>query len=281
VHTAGEGYSFPMTGPARRPIIGLTTYRQTTSWGAWHREAALIPAAYLDVLVSAGAQPVLLAPVHATAVDVPAVGTDGAPDVVGTSGLDAVCDRLDGLVLAGGGDVGPGRYDQPPDPRTAGTSEDRDRLEFDLLGLALERDMPVLAVCRGLQVLNVALGGDLVQHLPDRIGSDAHHPAPGAFASVMVTTEPASHVGRLCGPRFEVRCSHHQALDHLGGGLRMTATSDDGVVEAAELDARTFAVGVQWHPEETGDTRLFEGLVAASDEWRSHRGRESPEERAS
>jgi anthranilate synthase component 2/putative glutamine amidotransferase len=269
-----------MTEPVRRPIIGLTTYRQTTSWGAWHREAALIPATYLDVLVRAGAQPVLLPPIHDT-VDVPSVGTDVAPKVPEPSGLDAVCDGLDGLVLAGGGDVGPSRYDQTPDSRTAGTSEDRDRLEFDVLRLALERDMPVLAVCRGLQVLNVALGGDLVQHLPDRIGSDAHHPGPGAFASVMVTTEHDSHVGRLCGARVEVLCSHHQALDHLGRGLRITASSDDGVVEAAELEARTFVVGVQWHPEETGDTRLFEGLVAASYEWRSHRGRESTEERAS
>ena len=270
-----------MAEPARRPIVGLTSYRQTTSWGAWQREAAFVPATYLDVLVRAGAQPLLLAPTRNTLVGMPAGGADVAPESLLPSGLDAVCDRIDGLVLAGGGDVGPGRYDQPPDPRTAGTSEDRDRLEFDLLRLALERDMPVLAVCRGLQVLNVALGGDLVQHLPDRIGSDAHHPEPGAFASVVVTTEHGSHVGRLCGERVEVRCSHHQALDHLGRGLRITATSDDGVVEAAELESRSFVVGVQWHPEETGDTRLFEGLVAASLEWRSHRDHESTEERVS
>jgi putative glutamine amidotransferase len=270
-----------MAEPARRPIIGLTTYRQTTSWGAWQREAALVPATYLDVLVRAGAQPVLLAPTPDTLVGMPAEGADVPPDTLLPSDLDTVCDRLDGLVLAGGGDVGPGRYDQPPDPRTAGTSEDRDRLEFDLLRLALERDMPVLAVCRGLQVLNVALGGDLVQHLPDRIGSDAHHPEPGAFASVVVTTEHGSHVGRLCGERVEVQCSHHQALDRLGRGLRCTATSGDGVVEAAELETGSFVVGVQWHPEETGDTRLFEGLVAAAHERRSHRDHESPEERAS
>jgi anthranilate synthase component 2/putative glutamine amidotransferase len=120
-------------------------------------------------------------------------------------------------------------------------------------------------------VLNVALGGDLLQHLPDRIATDAHRPDPATFGVVTVTTEPDSHVRRLCGEQVEVRCSHHQALDRLGRGLRVTARSADGVVEAAELEGRRFVVGVQWHPEEPGQVQLFEGLVAASRATRSPR----------
>jgi putative glutamine amidotransferase len=246
-----------MTEPTTRPIIGLTTYRQTAAWGSWKREAAFLPGSYVDVVVRAGGQPVL----------VPPVGDDagaGGPGAAAPTGVDAVCRMLDGLVLTGGGDVDPGCYDRPPDPRTADTSAARDRLELDMVQWALDQGMPVLAVCRGLQVLNVALGGDLVQHLPDHTGSEAHRPRAGAFGAVVVKTEPRSHVRHLCGARLEVRCSHHQALDRLGRGLRVTARSEDGVVEAAELEGDRFVVGVQWHPEEPGDVQLFEGLVAAS-----------------
>lgn len=230
-----------------RPLIGLTTYRQTTRWGSWEREAAFVPGTYLDVVGRAGGQPVLIPP-------------EREPD----TDLDMVCEMLDGLVLIGGGDVSPGRYGQDSEPRTAGTSDERDRLELELLRRAFDGGLPVLAVCRGLQVLNVALGGDLVQHLPDRTGSDVHQARPGDFGPVMVTTEPDSQVRRLCGDRMEVRCNHHQAIDHLGRGLRVTARSDDGVVEAAELDGDGFVVGVQWHPEEPGDVRLFEALIDAA-----------------
>ncbi len=122
----------------------------------------------------------------------------------------------------------------------------------------------MLAVCRGLQVLNVALGGDLIQHLPDRTGSTAHLPLSGTFAPVTVVAEAGNHVRRLCGKTFDVRCHHHQVVDRLGAGLQVTARSTDGVVEAAELDGHPFALGVQWHPEETGDLRLFRGLVDAA-----------------
>ena len=230
-----------------RPLIGLTTYRQTVRWGSWERDAAFVPGTYLDVVGRAGGQPILIPPGHEPEAD-----------------LDALCDAIGGLVLIGGGDVSPGRYGQAAEPRTAGTSAERDGLELELLRRAVDGGLPVLAVCRGLQVLNVALGGDLIQHLPDRIGSDAHQPRPGDFGPVMVTTEPNSRVRQLCGERTEVQCSHHQAIDHLGGGLRVTARSDDGVVEAAELAGDGFVVGVQWHPEESGDVRLFEGLVAAA-----------------
>jgi gamma-glutamyl-gamma-aminobutyrate hydrolase PuuD len=212
-------------------------YRQTTSWWSWERDAALVPGPYLDVLEASGAEALLLPP-----------RGEGAPPAE-TGRYERVVDTLDGLVLIGGGDLDPARYGADPDPRNGGTSVERDDLEFGLLGAALADDLPLLAVCRGMQVLNVALGGTLVQRLPDRLGSTAHQPRQGAFGAVTVDTEEGSAVHRLLGPRTEVLCSHHQAVDRLGS------------VEAVELPGKRFVVGVQWHPEETGDPRLFEALV--------------------
>jgi gamma-glutamyl-gamma-aminobutyrate hydrolase PuuD len=238
-----------------RPLIGLTSYRQTTAWWSWECDAALVPGSYLDVVVAAGGQP-LLVPPSGLAGD--RDGT-GAPD----ERFDRLLAALDGLVLIGGGDLDARRYGQRPDPGNAGINHHRDALEFGLVQEALRRDLPLLAICRGLQVLNVALGGDLVQQLPDPIGP-THQPQPGEFGPVQVTTEPSSTVRLLFGERAEVRCSHHQAIDTLGPGLVITARSADGVVEAVELPGHRFVVGVQWHPEETGDRRLFDALVAAA-----------------
>jgi putative glutamine amidotransferase len=127
----------------------------------------------------------------------------------------------------------------------------------------------VLAVCRGHQVLNVGLGGDLIQQLPDVIGSCLHQPGPGVFGPVTVVAEEGTSVRRLLGDRFEVLCSHHQAVDSLGQDLVVAARSEDGVIEAVELPDRRFVVGVQWHPEEDGDLRLFEALVAAAGQRRA------------
>jgi putative glutamine amidotransferase len=143
-------------------------------------------------------------------------------------------------------------------------SQFRDELELQLLDAALERDLPVLAICRGHQVLNVLLGGTLVQQLPDLLGSTRHQPRAGAFGDVTVVTEPGTIVHRLLGERPVVQCSHHQAVEELGDSLLVSARSDDGVIEAVEVLGRTFAVGVQWHPEECGDVRLFAGLVEAA-----------------
>ena len=241
-----------MSTAVRPPLIGLTTYRQRAAWGAWDREAALCPAGYLDAVQRAGAQPVLL-PVPA------AWATAGL-----AAAADALVGRLDALVLVGGGDVDPSRYGQSADPRSGGVDPRRDDLESALAAEAIRQDVPVLAVCRGMQVLNVVLGGALVQHLPDGLGSSGHQPAPGAFGPVEVVTEEGTEVRRVLGPRLEVLCSHHQAIDTLGRGLVVTARSTDGVVEAVELPGARFVVGVQWHPEEQGDARLFEALVAAT-----------------
>ena len=240
-----------MATASTRPLIGVTTYRQVTSWWAWERDAALVPGPYLDVVEAAGAQPVLIPP----------------PSGIGPAGpttVDRLVSALDGLVLIGGGDIEARRYGQEDDPRNGGTNHHRDEVEFDLLAAALDRDLPVLAVCRGLQVLNLFFGGDLVQQLPDLLGTSHHQPRPGAFGSVTVVTEEGSRVRRILGERSDVLCSHHQAVSTVGENLVVTARSNDGVVEALEAVDYRFVVGVQWHPEETGDTRLFEALVEAT-----------------
>ena len=175
-----------------------------------------------------------------------------------------VVDALDALVLVGGGDISPARYGQDSHPATAGVDAGRDRSELALLGAALDADLPVLAICRGMQLLDVHLGGTLHQHVPDVVGHDGHQPATGCFSDTAVSTEPGSLVAKVLGDATTVRCSHHQAVDRLGEGLVVTARSGDGLAEALELPARRFVVGVQWHPEEDDDLRLFEALVGAA-----------------
>lgn len=244
-----------MPGPDPRPLIGVTTYRQDTRWWSWDRDAAVVPGAYLDMVVEAGGWPVLVPPVGDGTAD---------PAAVVESAVDPLLDALDGLVVIGGGDVSAARYGQVPDGRNGGVSDFRDALELRLLDAAADRDLPLLAICRGHQVLNVLFGGTLVQQLPDLLGSTRHQPTAGAFGEVTVVTEPGTHVHRLLGPRVDVLCSHHQAVDALGESLLVSARSDDGVIEAVEVLGRTFVVGVQWHPEENGDVRLFAGLVDAA-----------------
>lgn len=256
----------PMSDPGPRPLIGVTTYRQDTRWWAWDRDAAVVPGAYLDMVVVAGGWPVLVPPVGE---DAAGPGVDDAAAAV-ASAVEPLLDALDGLVVIGGGDVSSGRYGQHPDDRNGGTSELRDDLEFQFLDAAVDRDLPVLAICRGHQVLNVLFGGTLVQQLPDVLASTRHQPRAGAFGEITVSTEPATHVHRLLGAGADVLCSHHQAIDRLGESLLVSARSDDGVIEAVEVLGRTFAVGVQWHPEENGDARLFVGLIEAA---RTYAGR--------
>jgi anthranilate synthase component 2/putative glutamine amidotransferase len=226
-----------------RPLIGISTYREPARWGTWDIPAVLLPAAYADAVAEAGGEPVLL-PTGAT-----------SPGVV---------IRLDGLVLAGGADVDPARYGQPAGPDTAVVRPERDAAELALLRAALERDLPLLAVCRGMQLLNVELGGDLVQHLPDVPGTGCHDPGAGLFQHREMRIEPGSRLAGLLGTTAEADCHHHQALGRIAPGLRVTAWAEDGVVEGVELPARRFAVGVQWHPEAGVDHRLFAAHVAAA-----------------
>jgi putative glutamine amidotransferase len=234
---------------AKTPLIGLTTYRQDAAWGPWNRSAALVPVVYVDCVAAAGGRPMLLPPYEGV-------------DSTGPSATE-VAGVLDGLVLIGGGDVDPDRYRSPPDPATAGVNRLRDDSEIALLTAALALEVPVLAICRGMQVLNVHLGGSLIQHLPDAVGHTGHQPAAGCFGTTEVRIEPGTRLSKILDESVTVRCSHHQAVDRLGTGLVVTASAPDGVVEAVELSSAPFVIGVEWHPEEDGDLRLFEALIGA------------------
>jgi putative glutamine amidotransferase len=226
------------------PRIGSTTYREPARWGEWNEVADLLPAQYADAIQAAGGVALLLPP--------------GRPDRA-----DAALDGLDGLLVAGGPDVDPRRYGAVRHPRTGGAREERDEWEFALVHAALSRDLPLLAVCRGLQVLNVALGGTLVQHLPDVVGTDLHSPAVGEHGRHTVRLEPGSRLAGILGERAATATHHHQAVDRLGEGLVACGWAEDKVVEAVELPSHTWTFGVQWHPEAYDGAALFAAFVNA------------------
>jgi putative glutamine amidotransferase len=226
-----------------RPVIGITTYVERAEWGPWKTEAALVPATYVRMVERTGGRPVLIPP---------------------AVGVGEVLDVLDGLVFSGGADVDPAHYGAEPHESVSALRPDRDQAELALLRGALDRDLPLLCVCRGMQLLNVACGGTLEQHLPDRTGIDVHLESPGVFAVHEVEIDAASDVlAPIFGPRRLVRSHHHQAPDRLGEGLTCVARSPDGTVEGLEMLGRTFVVGVLWHPEEDEDGGLFEALIHA------------------
>jgi putative glutamine amidotransferase len=234
-----------------RPVVGITTYVEPAKWGPWELDAALIPFAYVQAIERAGARALLVPPSE--------------------DGLDETLDVLDGLLLSGGADIDPEVYGADAHPETAGLRPERDRAELALLEAALARDMPVLAVCRGLQVLNVARGGDLVQHLPEVVGDERHREVKGAFSEHPVRIEDGSKLGALLGDRAPVKSSHHQGVGRIGEGLREVAWADDGTVEGLEDPQQRFAVGVLWHPEAAEDTKLFDALVAEARAYREER----------
>jgi len=234
-----------------RPIVGITTYVTTATYGAWEEETALVPADYVRVIERAGGRPLLIPP--------------------SDDGLEETLDVLDGLILSGGSDLDPGTYGHEPHPETGGVHEERDRAELALLQGALERDLPLLAVCRGSQILNVGLGGDLVQHLPDLVGHDEHKHTPGEYADHDVTVEPGTRLAELLGDRAPVKSHHHQGFGRLGKGLREAARAHDGTLEALEDPSRRFTLGVLWHPEAGEDQRLFEALVEEARRYRGER----------
>jgi putative glutamine amidotransferase len=231
------------------PVIGISCYSQPASWGSWERvQANLLPRRYADSVAAAGGVPVLLPPVP------------GIADVLG---------RLDGLILSGGGDVDPASYHADRDKATDPANAPRDEAEFALAAAALSAGVPLLAICRGLQVINVVLGGTLHQHLPDLVGNDAHSPQVSGYGTHDVRVAADSRLAGVLGrTRLAVPTHHHQAADKLGTGLIATAWTADGVIEAAELetsgDGSPFMLAVQWHPEAGDDLSLFQGLIAAA-----------------
>lgn len=194
------------------------------------------------------------------------------PQPVDREIADRVLDGLDGLIITGGKDVDPARYGAPAHLATDEPRLDRDAWEHELLTRALERELPFLGICRGAQVLNVALGGTLHQHLPDLVGSTTYQAGGGVFNEVAVDVVPESRLHSILegSPKpMRVPVYHHQAIDRLGERLMVTARTDEGIIEAVELEGGPFALAVQWHPEEsTEDLRLFEGLVDAARQYR-------------
>ncbi|MGO9150323.1 MAG: gamma-glutamyl-gamma-aminobutyrate hydrolase family protein [Acidimicrobiales bacterium] len=233
------------SGGRERPVIGITAYDEEASWGSWHTKASLVPADYVRSLVEAGANPVIL-PVHEQR----------------EATLDALVRRLDGLMLTGGPDVDPARYRAAPHPRSQPPRFSRDEREVALLSAAERSGLPVLAICRGMQLLNVAHGGTLIQHLPDVVGHEEHSPTPGTMSRHLVRIASDSLLHQVLGwdERY-VPTHHHQAVERLAGDLSAVAWTDDGTIEAVESPSKPFLVGVQWHAEADDDMSVFEALV--------------------
>lgn len=231
-----------------RPLIGVSGYLEQAAQGPWQQRYGMLPETYLAAVEAAGGVPVILPPQPAT------------PDGVGR-----VLDAIDGLVLSGGADVDPALYGAVPEPHTQPPRHDRDAWEQALAAGAVERDLPLLAICRGVQLLNVTLGGTLHQHVPDITTTD-HGDSPGDYARTEVAVVDGTLVRGVLGDgRLGVHCHHHQSLDRVAASLLVAARSDDGIVEAVESRQHPFVLGVQWHPEQdAGDGRLFAALVRAA-----------------
>ena len=227
------------------PVIGLTTYREDAAWGVWQQRADVLPAAYAAAVEATGGVPVLLPP----------VGQVGA--------AEAVVVRLDGLVISGGADVDPGRYDATPHPRTAGWRPDRDAWESALLDAAEAAGLPVLGVCRGMQLMAVHAGGVLDQHTPDLVEHDQHSPGADRYGEIEVSTRAGTRVSALLGGQLAVNCHHHQSV-RTHPGFVAAAHAADGTLEAMEVPGDRFCVAVQWHPETAADVGLLAGLVRAA-----------------
>ncbi|MFF8437814.1 gamma-glutamyl-gamma-aminobutyrate hydrolase family protein [Streptomyces bacillaris] len=231
-----------------RPVIGISTYQDPARWGVWEMPAVLLPAAYPRLVRAAGGLAVLLPPDEAE---------DAAREAVAA---------LDGVVIAGGADVEPVRYGADPDPRTGPPARERDAWELALIRAAIEQDVPLLGICRGMQLLNVALGGTLHQHL------DGHTGGHAVFGGHPVDPVPGTAYAAAVPEQTTVPAYHHQAVDRLGTGLIASAHAPDGTVEALELpDRESLVLGVQWHPEMGEDLRVMMALVEAAGRRRRER----------
>lgn len=231
-----------------RPVIGLTAYEEQARWGAWDTTASLVPTRYVRAIENAGGRVVLLPPQHISQAE-----------------ADDLISRIDGLVLAGGNDVDPRHYGAEPHEKTVVASGERDEFELALVSSVTRAGLPTLGICRGVQLVNVARGGTLIQHLPDVVGHDGHLAERGRYGEHEVAVAPGSLLSSLLsGDSVSVTAHHHQAVDRVGEGLEATVHAEDGIVEALEDRSLPFLVAVQWHPEVTDDHSLFRALVGAA-----------------
>lgn len=231
------------------PAIGICAAVERVRWGPWDEVVTMAPRSYATAVQAAGALALLL-----------------PPDPVALDSPDALLDHLDGLLLAGGADLDPATYGEPPHAEIGTTWPERDRFEVALTRGALARGLPLLGICRGMHLLNVACRGTLDQHLPDRLGHADHRHTPGSFGDHEVRLEPGSLAARATGAEHEaVKSHHHQGVNELGDGLEVTGWSEpDGIPEAIELRERPFALGVLWHPEEDERSAVIGALVTAA-----------------
>jgi putative glutamine amidotransferase len=234
-----------------RPVIGICTAIEQAKWSVWDQPAALLPLSYVHAVQRAGAMVVMI-----------------PPDERSVQEPQEVLELLDGLILAGGADIDPASYGQDPDPQTVGTVPERDAFEIALTHAAIARDMPVLGICRGMQLINVACGGTLLQHLPDRLGHQEHRRVPGSFDGaehdviLMEGSLAASAAGEVL---HATKSHHHQGVDRLGEGLTVSGVSTlDELPEAIELADGRFVLGVQWHPEADLASAVVGALVDAA-----------------
>jgi putative glutamine amidotransferase len=237
-------------GAGEAPAIGICAAVERVSWGVWDGyEVTLAPRGYVKAVQRAGGIAIVL-----------------PPDEAAVAEPDLLLDRVDALMLAGGADIDPSSYGAEPHAETRGTWPERDRFELALARRALARDMPVLGICRGMQLLNVALGGTLVQHLPEAIGAETHRTVAGTFSEHHVRLDPESLACAAAGREsFVVWSHHHQGVDRLGEGWKVSGWSEeDDLPEAIELPTKPFALGVIWHPEEDESSHVIAALVDAA-----------------